>query len=174
MSKVEYPFKGRVFSVKVERVKLPNGRVMSVEAVEHPGAVAILPVLDDGRIILLKQYRPTIKEWLYEIPAGTLKPGEDPDHCAIRELEEETGFTAGELVKLFSMYLAPGYSTEVIHIYLARRLQPAEQRLEKDEVIELSMVTLDEALHMIEENAIRDAKTISALLYALHFSKNLP
>lgn len=160
-------------SMSIEQAFLPNGRKVEVRVVRHPGAVAILPVFNDRRLILLRQYRPTINRWLVEIPAGTLKPGETPEDCARRELLEETGYEAEELTKLLEVYLAPGYSDELLHVFIAKglRFKGASPRL--DEVIETMTIELSEALEMVARNEIRDAKTIAALLYLASFQRQL-
>jgi ADP-ribose pyrophosphatase len=137
--------------------------------VEHPGAVAILPLLDENRILLLKQYRPAIGKWIYEIPAGTVEKGESLLRCARRELEEETGYRAGRMRKLFEMYLAPGYSTEKLHSFLASELRPSSPHRDWGEEIRVVETTLSEALEMIRTNRIEDAKTTATLLYFLSF-----
>ena len=139
---------------------------------EHHGAVAIIPVIDE-KIILIRQFRPAAGRILYELPAGTLMEGETLDACAARELKEETGYLAGTLSKLFNCYLAPGYSTEIIHFYLAADLEQIEHKTEPDEFIEIFTVTMNDALHMVVSNTIRDAKTICGLLFLeqLHSKK---
>ncbi|RLE50369.1 MAG: hypothetical protein DRJ31_01585 [Candidatus Methanomethylicota archaeon] len=164
----EYVFRGKVFSVKVEEVKLPSGVKALKEVVEHPGAVVILP-FKDGKLIMVVQYRAAVGEWLLELPAGTLEEGENPYQCALRELEEETGFRASKLEKLFEMYLAPGYSTEKMHVFVAKDLTPSKVKLEKDEVINVKEISFSEALNMVRDGVIKDAKTISTLLYAKAF-----
>jgi ADP-ribose pyrophosphatase len=158
-------YNGRLLKLRVERVKLPNGRETTREIVEHPGAVAIVPVLDNGKLLVVKQYRSAPGRRLIEIPAGTLEAGEAPLACAKRELIEETGYAAGRLRKLFSCYLAPGYSTEKIHFFLATRLVPTSGRQAEDESIIVQPIDLHEALKAIERGKIQDAKTISALYY---------
>lgn len=135
------------------------------EVVEHPGAVAILPLLERDKILLLKQYRPAIGKWIYEIPAGTLEKGEDYLECARRELEEETGYKARRMEKLFEMYLAPGYSTEKLHSFLASDLEPSSPHRDLGEEIKVVKVPFEKALKMIESNRIEDAKTIATLLF---------
>lgn len=148
-----------------ELVELPSGKRFYREIVEHPGASAIIPVTSDGKIIFVKQYRHPIGEYILEIPAGTLRPGEDPEVCARRELEEETGYVADELVHLLTIYPCPGYSSERLHIYLARGLRRGSQSLEVDEDLSVVELSLEEALEAIRRNEIRDAKTIVAILY---------
>jgi len=158
-------YKGRVLRLHVDRVRLPSGRVTAREIVEHPGAAAIIPILDNGKLLVVKQYRAATRRELMEIPAGTLEPSESPISCAKRELIEETGYAAKRIRKLFSCYLAPGYSTEKIHFFLATRIVPAKGRQEEDELIATQTINLREALRAIERGKIQDAKTISALYY---------
>ncbi|MFA0746192.1 MAG: hypothetical protein EORIYHIE_000061 [Candidatus Fervidibacter sp.] len=157
-------FEGRLISVRKDTVKLPNGCTSTREVVVHPGAVAIVPMLEDGRVILVKQYRHAVGKILMEIPAGTLHPDETPEECALRELREEIGYSAGRLEKLTSVYLAPGYSTELIHLFLATDLQPAEGETDEDEFLKPVTLTLDEAIAQISDGEIQDAKTVAALL----------
>jgi ADP-ribose pyrophosphatase len=141
-----------------------RGRTKYFDAILHPGAVAIVAV-DGDRVLLERQYRPVVGEWLYEIPAGTLEPGEKPEETARRELEEETGYRPGWLRRLIEFYSSPGMSTEKIIVFLAGNLSRGEQRLEEDELIEVKWVKLDEALEMIRDGRIKDAKTLIGLLY---------
>ena len=164
-------YKGRVLRLHVDRVKLANGRETTREIVEHPGAAAIIPILDNGKLLVVKQYRAATRRQLMEIPAGTLEPGESPLSCAKRELIEETGYAARRVKRLFSCYLAPGYSTEKIHFFLATRLVPAKGKQEEDESIATQAITLRQALRAIERGKIQDAKTISALYYLATHSR---
>jgi len=155
---------GRHFNFKTDEIQLPSGKTTTRDIVDHPGAVAIVPILDDGRIVLVRQYRYTAGKELLEIPAGTLEKGEAPDTCARRELEEETGYTAGSMKRILAMYMAPGYSNEVIHLYFATDLRAGESRAEEDENISLEAYGPDELLEKVEKNAIEDAKTIAGIL----------
>jgi ADP-ribose diphosphatase len=159
--------KGRHFNFKTDEIQLPSGKTTTRDIVDHPGAVAIVPILDDGRILLVKQYRYTTGKELLEIPAGTLEKGEAPDTCARRELKEETGYTAGSMKKILAMYMAPGYSNEVIHLYFATALKAGESHAEEDEDISLEAYSADELLDGIEKNTIEDAKTIAGVLIYL-------
>jgi ADP-ribose pyrophosphatase len=159
-------FEGRIVHLRVDRVRLADGREAKREIVGHRGAVCIVPVLD-GRILLVRQFRLAAGGVLLEIPAGTLNAGEAPDACAARELEEETGYRAGTLRPLFAAYLAPGYSTELIHAYLAEDLTPGTTHLDEDEQVELTPVPIAEIERSILAGEIRDAKTIAAILVAL-------
>ncbi len=151
---------GRHFSFLQDEVELPSGRRTKRDIVRHPGAVAIVPILPDGRIVLVRQYRYAAGRSLLEIPAGTLEIGEDLRKCAGRELREETGYEAEEMGHLLSCYMAPGYSSEVIHYYAARGLRYVGDDQEPDENIKTEIFTLDQIVSMIRENEIEDAKTI--------------
>ncbi len=159
-------FKGLLIRVRVDRVRLADGSETRREVVEHPGAVAILPLLDDGRVVLERQFRQPTRAVLWEIPAGTLKPGEDPEECARRELREETGYAAETLELLASLYLAPGYSSEVIHLFVARGLRQAGRNTDVDERVHPVALELDRVVDMIRRGEIRDAKTVCAVLLA--------
>lgn len=160
-------YRGRVVSLRVDQVQLPDGKTAEREVVEHRGAVAIVPLFNSETVLLIRQYRQAVGEVLLEIPAGTLEPGELPDDCALRELQEETGYRAGRLKRLFSQYLAPGYSQEVLHVYLAEELEQATQQTEEDEMVELVPLPLNAVPALIEQGEIKDAKTIAGLLMTL-------
>ena len=155
--------RGRVFELIRENITLANGTTTDVEFIEHPGAAAIVPFVDDSRIVLLRQYRHALKRVIWEIPAGTLDPEEEVISCAQRELIEETGYSAGQWHKLGEITPVPGYSDECIHIFLARELQPADQNLDADEVIHVEVVAFENALDMIGSGEIQDAKSITGL-----------
>jgi len=161
--KTTHLYAGKIFDVVLEKVTLPNGAVKDREIVRHPGAAAMVPLLEDGSVVLIKQYRHAVGEFVWEIPAGTLEPEEAPVACARRELVEETGYEAAKFEKLIEMLPAPGYTDEHIHIFLATGLKAVDQRLEDDEVIEVQPTVLDSALAMVAEGRIRDAKTIAGL-----------
>jgi len=160
-----YQYRGKLLSLRVAKVRLPNGLETTREVVEHPGAVAIIPLLDDQRIVVTKQYRIAAGRQLLEIPAGTLEKGESPVSCAKRELVEETGYAARRIRKAFSCYLAPGYSTERMHFFVAGRLIRIKAQPEEDEAITIRTIHLRDGLRAIERGAIQDAKTICALYY---------
>ena len=159
-------FSGKILNVRLDRVVLPNGKEATREVVGHPGAVAVVPVTDDGRVILVRQYRYPVEEILLEIPAGKLDRGEDPDDCARRELEEETGFVAGSLEKLTSFYTAPGFTDEKIHLYIARELVQVVQKLDGDEFIDVEFYSAQTLKELVASNAIKDAKTLIGLFMA--------
>jgi ADP-ribose pyrophosphatase len=166
INKHETIYRGRVFELVKENITLENGTTTDVEFIEHPGAAAIVPFLDDHRILLLKQYRHALKQYIWEIPAGTLDPREDVLTCARRELIEETGYAADEWQKLGEITPLPGYSDERIHIYLATALLPAEQHLDADEIIMVQEIEFQNAFDMIGKGEIQDAKSIAGLLLA--------
>ena len=158
--------RGAQFELITDRIALPNGRSILLDLLKHPGAAAVVPFLDDGRVLLIRQYRFATGGYLLEVPAGKLDPGEAPEACAARELEEETGYRADRLQKLGAIWPSPGFTDEKIHLFAASELRPTAQRLEPDEVIELVPMTLDEALRRVREGEIEDAKTGMALLLA--------
>lgn len=160
-----------VFRLVRENVTLENDFTVDVDFIEHPGATAIIPFLDDDRILILNQYRHALGNYIWEIPAGTLDPQESAISCAKRELIEETGFSAAEWYKLGEITPVPGYSDERIHIFLARELEPAEQKLDKDELIKVTEVRLQDALDMIARGEIQDSKSISGLYLASNWLK---
>jgi len=144
-----------------------NGKVKVRQLVKHPGAVVMIPVLPDGRIIYEKQYRFAVGDYIYELPAGTLEPGEDPLETAKRELMEETGYSAKRWRKLAEFYLAPGYSTEYMHLYVAEDLKFVGEDRDEDEDITLVLLTPEEAERAVRENVFKDAKTILGTLMYL-------
>jgi ADP-ribose pyrophosphatase len=156
-------YSGRIFSFVVEDVTLPNDSRAEMAFVRHPGSTAIVPLRDDDTVIMERQYRHPLRDYLFEIPAGTMEPGETALACARRELEEETGYVADEFIELGSIHILPAYSDELIHVYLARGLSPTQQHLDQDEIINVVAYPLDEALQMIETGRITDALTILAL-----------
>lgn len=159
-------FEGRAVALRVDDVRLPNGRETKREVVEHKGAVAVVPLLPDGRVALIRQWRHAVGEELLEIPAGTLEPGEDPVECAHRELAEETGYKAGRLEPIASFYTSPGFTNERLHLFVATGLKRAETALEKDELIETVAVPWDEAVAMCTDGRIVDGKTLFGLVMA--------
>ncbi len=156
----EQMFDGKIVKVFVDEVRLPDGRQTRWERVIHPGAVGMVPLLSDGTIVLVRQYRHAVGKVLLEIPAGKLEEGEPPEVCARRELAEEVGYRAGELVKLAEFYNSPGYSDEFFHLFLARELEEGQAEAETDEFFQVEAVQLEEAFDMISTGEVRDAKTI--------------
>lgn len=164
-------YSGRVISLDVDTVALPDGSVADVEMIRHPGASAVVPFLDDPRsedprILLIRQYRYAADAALLEIPAGRLEPGESPEDCAGRELEEETGHRAREYRKVFELYSTPGFTDEKIHLFLAWDLESGTLARERDELIEEVPLRLSVAEGMIADGEIIDAKTALGILFA--------
>jgi len=155
--------KGKSFSFYHDKVRLPNGRETDRNIVKHPGAVGIIAV-DEDEIVLIKQYRYATGKYLLEIPAGTLEEGEDPYQCAVRELQEETGYAASAWNRLFQCYMVPGYSDEILYFYLAEGLTKLDANPEDDEDISVQKFGINEVLGMIENNEIEDAKTMLSVL----------
>lgn len=155
---------GKSFSFLQDEVELQSGRRTYRDIVRHPGAVAIVPVLPDGRIVLVRQYRYAAGKTLLEIPAGTLEPSESIEDCVRRELMEETGYEAGEVKRVLSCFMAPGYSSEVIHFYVARGLREVGSAPEPDEDISVEVLEETKVLELIQENVIEDAKTVVGIL----------
>lgn len=164
-------YRGRVVTLNVERVLLPNGEMVDLETIRHPGAAAVVPLKNDGTVVLIRQFRHAAGGFIYEIPAGKLQPGEDPIHCAERELEEEVGYRASSFTLLCSILTAPGFADEVIHIYKATGLIKGHQQLDRDEVLEVIEMPLSEAVQKIPAGIIRDAKTIVGLQTAYLLSR---
>jgi ADP-ribose pyrophosphatase len=155
---------GRIISLREDTVTLPSGRTAKREIVEHKGAVAIVPVRADGKIVVVWQYRKPAEEVLLELPAGGLEKGEDPQECAARELMEECNLRANKLTKLFEFYLAPGYSTELMHVFLGEELEELAGTPDEDENLEIAEYSLDELMQLLDDGKIRDSKTVAGLL----------
>jgi ADP-ribose pyrophosphatase len=163
-------YEGKIISLRLEEVELPDGNRAKRELVQHPGAVALIPITNEGKIILVKQYRKSLNRSLIEIPAGRIEVGEDPKITALRELEEETGYGAREVTYIQSFATSPGFADEIIHLYLAENLYEIENPAagDEDEFIELLEATIDEAEQMVAAGDIYDAKTAFAVIYAKH------
>ena len=159
-------FEGKIITVRLDKAELPNGRVASREVVEHPGGVAILPLFDDGTVSLVRQFRYPFQEVVAELPAGKLERGEDHRPAALRELEEEVGVRAGELIYLGYLYTSPGFSTEVLHMYLARDLEPGVCHPDDDEFLECERIPFDQLVEQVVSGVICDAKTVALVLKA--------
>ena len=157
-------YRGRILDVALEKHAMPDGRQSKFEIIRHPGGAAVLPLLPDGQVLLIKQFRPAISAMIYEIPAGRLEPGESPQECAGRELIEEVGYCASQITPLGGFWSTVGFCDEYIHLFLGQGLTVAEQALEPDEVIELCPMPLEEALHKVKNGEIFDSKTQLALL----------
>ncbi|MBD7983635.1 NUDIX hydrolase [Sporosarcina sp. Sa2YVA2] len=161
-------YKGKIIDLRVEDVLLPDGKSAKRELVDHPGAVAILAITDDKKILLVEQYRKALKRSIIEIPAGKIESGEDKELTAIRELEEETGYGSCKFTYMQSFATSPGFANEIVHMYLARQLYKVENPAQgdEDEFIRILECTIEEAEQMVLEEQIYDAKTAFAILYA--------
>ncbi|HYG65532.1 MAG TPA: NUDIX hydrolase [Thermoanaerobaculia bacterium] len=158
-------FRGRTVHLDVDHVRLPNGNEMDLELIHHPGAAAVVPVLE-GDVLMVRQYRYATGGWLLEVPAGKLDPGESPKSCAFREVEEETGYRPTDLQPLGWIWTSPGFTDEKIWLYLATGLTATRQQLGKDEVLSLERLPLREAIDKAARGEIHDAKSVCALLRA--------
>ena len=159
--------KGRIFQVEIEVVKVPSGHTVDMEIVRHPGSVVLIPVPRPGSIILIRQYRYTVDRWIWELPAGSLKPGEDPDSAAARECEEEIGLAPGRVTRLRGYYPTPGFCDEQMIYYRCEELRaPApdsKAKKDDDEEIEPRTFTIDEARALVASGEIVDLKTVAGL-----------
>jgi ADP-ribose pyrophosphatase len=162
----EVLFRGRVVNVRRDRVRRSDGLSSDIEVVEHPGAVVIVPIDDQSRVWFVRQYRHPTGERLLELPAGTLQPGEAPEDCAARECREEIGMAAGRLLPLGGLFLAPGYSTEYLHLFLAQDLRPDPLQGDEDEDLELEAIPLEEVNDWVRRGDLRDAKSLAAIFLA--------
>ena len=167
-------YTGRVVHLDVDTVRYPDGSTGDMEMLRHPGAAAVLPFASDPRgadptVLLIRQYRYATGGSLFEIPAGRLDPGEEPDHCARRELQEEVGVTAGRLERLTTIWTTPGFTDERIHLYWAADLAAGAHAREPDEFIEVVPKPLSEVLGMVRNGEICDGKTVVAILYMAGF-----
>ncbi|MGP7816150.1 NUDIX hydrolase [Niallia sp. 01092] len=160
-------FDGRIITVQVDEVELPNGKTSTRELVKHPGAVAVIAVTDEEKLVLVEQFRKPLEKEIVEIPAGKLEKGEDPAVCAKRELEEETGYGCKSLELLTSFYTSPGFADEIVHLYIAKGLHKIEDAagLDEDEFVNLMEVSLEEAQELVKNQRIFDAKTMYAVQY---------
>lgn len=159
----ETTYRGRAFNVRKDRVRVPSGHVTQLDIVEHVGAVTVVPVDDEGQIWFVRQYRHAAGKELLELPAGTLEPGEEPEYCAGREIREEIGMRAGRLRKLGEFFLAPGYSTEFMHMYLATGLVPDPLPGDHDEFLSIERVPLAQVDNLVRSGAIQDGKTLAGI-----------
>ncbi len=164
--KSEAVYPGRAFTIRRDTMRLPDGRETSFDIVEHIGSVIIIPLDEQGNLLFVRQYRPAAGKELLELPAGTLDEGEAPEACARREVREEAGMAAGQLEALGGFYLAPGYSTEYMHVYLATELRPDPLEADADEFLSVEPISLAAALKMAGSGEILDAKSLAALLMA--------
>ncbi len=159
-------YHGKVFDVRVDRVKIPGNREANIDIVSHAAAVTILPLDEEDNILFIRQYRHAAGEEILELPAGVIDKYEHQEECAIRELREETGMTAKNIFPLGEFYLAPGYSTEYMYVYFAHDLSPDPLPQDEDEQIIVEKIPVDEAYRMASQGEIRDAKTLAVLQLA--------
>ncbi len=164
-------FDGRIIRLRVDTVEMPGGNLAEREIIEHPGGVGIVAITDSDEIIMVKQFRKPIEKAIYEVPAGKLDKGEDHRLCGIRELGEETGYTAENFVYLGYMYPSPGFADEVTHLYLGTGLTPGEAHLDPDEYLDIEYIKTSKVVDMIMNNEINDAKTIFGVFKALEYLK---
>lgn len=164
--KSEILMKGRAFTIRRDYLKTPDERETKLEIIEHSGSVVIIPIDESGNVLLVRQYRHATGGDLLELPAGTLEDNEDPEVCAAREIREETGMAAREFTKLGEFYLAPGYSTELMVVFLARGLSHDPLEADADEFLSVESVPVAEAIQMAERGEIPDAKSLAALFLA--------
>ena len=165
-------YEGRVVNLHLKQVKLPNGDTSQREVILHHGAVAIVPILDNGNIAFVRQFRLPAQQVLLEVPAGTLEPNENPDKAAVRELREEIGYRPKSLHRLGGIFVAPGYTSEYIHLYLAEQLEKAPLATDTDEFLEVIDLSLTDAMQKIVSGEIEDAKTVSSLLLTINYLNN--
>lgn len=171
-------YTGRVVNLDVDTVRFPNGSTGELEMIRHPGASAIVPCMSDitgpdPQVMLIRQYRYAAEDFIYEIPAGRLEPGEDPAACARRELREETGCSAEAIEHLFTMYTTPGFTDERIHLFLATGLTRGDTAHEADEFMSIEVMPFNRALELVRNGTIQDAKTALGVLYAAGFRAGL-
>jgi ADP-ribose pyrophosphatase len=162
-------YHGRAFDVRRDEIRLPDGKTARLEIVDHTGAVTLVPVDDQKRVLFVRQYRHAAGEVLLELPAGMVEPGELPLDCARREIREETGMAAGRIELIGEYYLAPGYSTEFMHVYLAADLHPDPLPGDADEFISVEAIPIEVVLRMVEDGKIHDAKTLASLMLAKRY-----
>lgn len=165
--RTENIFNGQIISLQVDDVQLPNGKTSKREIIKHDGAVAIIAITDDDKILFVEQYRKPLERSLIEIPAGKLEENEKPEITAVRELEEETGYTTDDLTFVTSFYTSPGFANELMYIYQTNAVQALDTPIpgDDDEFVEVIELTLDEALRYVKTGRIQDAKTNYAILY---------
>lgn len=156
-------YEGKIFKMEKVKVSLPNGKISERDIVRHNGAVAIIAMKDDGKVLFVEQFRKTIDEVLFELPAGKLEPNENPEECALRELEEETGYKAKTVTFLGKIVMTPGFSDEIIHFYYATGLSEGVKNRDEDEFINIHEFDLKEINEMINDGKIYDSKTVCGI-----------
>ncbi|EGY76430.1 NUDIX hydrolase [Peptoniphilus indolicus] len=169
--KTDKIYDGKILSLKVDTVELPNKKYSKREIVEHSAAVSIVAITEDDEVLIIKQYRKAIEKEIYEVPAGLIEIGELPKDAAMRELTEETGYTASDIQYLSEFYTSPGFCTEKIHVFLATGLKLGEQNLDLYEFIDVEKIKFEDVLKMLDRCEINDAKTIASILYYKEFRR---
>ena len=174
--KAERIYTGRVLNLDSDTVRFPDGSTGQLEMIRHPGAAAVVPFLDDPtlpdpRVVLIRQFRHAADDFIYEVPAGRLDPGESPELCAARELAEETGYQAQDLTRLTTIYTTPGFIDERIHLFLASGLHAGVHRREADELLDLHPLRWSEVMTMIRTGRIVDGKSLISLMFVQCFVK---
>ncbi len=160
-------YKSKIFKIREEKVRLPNGKSPIYTLVDHPGAIMVIPIIED-KIMLIREYRPAVKQWLYQLPAGTIELGESPKQTASRELVEEIGYSSNKIKFIFKSYTTPGTSNEVMYFFLAEDLKKSKQNLDENEAIEVKPTKITKILEMIKSGKIKDNNTISGIMYYVH------
>jgi ADP-ribose pyrophosphatase len=173
----ERQYSGRIVNLDLDTVRFPDGSTGQLEMLRHPGASAVIPFLDDPaapdpRVLLIRQFRHAAEDFIWEVPAGRLDPGESPEACARRELEEETGMRAGAIERLTTIYTTPGFTDERIHLFLAHGLEPGETRREADEFMEVHPLAWSAVMELARSGQIQDGKTLTTLLFVQCFRRN--
>ena len=161
----EIIYRGRFLDVRKDCVRLPNGKITTREWLQHPGAACMVPILPDGQLALIRQYRYPVLQEMIELPAGKLDPGESPEECAKRELEEEIGYKAGKLTYLTHIHPAIGFASEKMWLYLAEELEKTGENTDHDEFVELMPTTVSDSVNMVWDQRITDVKTIIGILW---------
>jgi len=162
----EFIYQGHAIALRVDNLRTPDGRTVKYDIIEHHGSVVLVPVDENGNIYFVRQYRHAAEQEILELPAGTLEPGEAPEFCAAREIREETGMEAANIHEIGRFYLAPGYSTEFMHVFLATGLKHNPLEADADEFLSLETIPTVEAFKQAESGQISDAKSLAALLLA--------
>ncbi|HJW91286.1 MAG TPA: NUDIX hydrolase [Anaerolineales bacterium] len=169
----ETTYHGKVFNVRRDKLRMPDGNLTELDIVDHPGAVTLIPVDAQGHVCLVRQYRHATREELLELPAGAMGQAETPEACARREVREEIGMSAGRLEKIGEFYLAPGYSTEYMYVFLATELSPDPLQPDEDEFLSVESIPLEQLLRMAESGKIMDSKSLAALFLARPYLESL-